>query len=303
MSESRVSKGKIFLYSMLVILFIGFLTAFDGFVIINPGESGVVVRLGAVQTGTHFKEGLHWKIPFLDSVDRINVQIKKFEADNMNASSKDIQTVQTSCTVNYRIVASKAPLVRQQIGIDPETHGSTALQPALHETIKAITARYNASELISKRAEVSLAMKDLFQDKLNRLVPGAFEVSEFAITNFQFSDVFNDAIEAKVKATERAIQAENEVRQAKAEADKRVATARGEAESVRIKAEAEAFAITVRAEAFRKNPEILQLDIVSRWNGVLPQVISGEGSSGMMLVGPMLNNPDGNKTTVKPGGK
>ncbi len=293
--ESRFSKTKFFLYTLAVVSVIGLLTAFDGFVIINPGESGVVVRLGAVQTETHFAEGLHWKIPFIDSVDRINVQIKKFEADNMNASSKDIQTVRTSCTVNYRIVASKAPLVRQQIGIAPELHESTALEPALHETIKAITARYNASELISKRADVSREMKALFQDKLNRLVPGAFEVSEFAITNFRFSDIFNAAIEAKVKATERAIQAENEVRQAKAEADKRVATARGEAESVRIEAEAEAFAITVRAEAFRKNPEILKLDIVRRWDGSLPQVVSGGSSSGMMLVGPMLEG------TNKPG--
>ena len=105
---------------------------------------------------------------------------------------------------------------------------------------------------------------------------------------FRVCEVFNDAIEAKVKAPARAIQAENEVRQAKAEADKRVATARGEAESIKIKADAEAHAITVRAAAFRKNPEILKLDIVSRWDGSLPQVVSSDNSTGMMLVGPML---------------
>jgi len=286
-------KAKVSFCVVAIFVVIALMTAFDGFIIIDPGEGGVVVRLGAVQTDTHFAEGLHWKIPFVDNVDRINVQIKKFEAPNMDASSKDIQTVTTSCTVNYRIVASKAPHVRQQIGENPKTHEDTALQPALYETIKAVTARYNASELISKRANVSREMKALFQEKLNSLVPGAFEVSEFAITNFKFSSIFNDAIEAKVKATERAIQAENEVRQAKAEADKTIAKAHGDAESVRIRADAEAHAIKVRAAAFRENPEILKLDIVSRWDGKLPQVVSSDDSSGMMLVGPMLESAGG----------
>lgn len=287
------SKSQISLAIGSFIALVLLLTALDGFIIIDPGESGVIVRLGAVQTDRNFEEGLHLKIPFVDNVDRVNVQIKKFEAKEMDASSKDIQMVRTSCIVNYRIVASKAPMIRQQIGTDPAIVEATALQPALSETIKAVTARYNASELISKRAEVSTEMKGLFQEKLNSLVKGAFHISEFAITDFRFSGVFNDAIEAKVKATERAIQAENEVRQATAEADKRIAKARGEAESVKIRADAEAHAIKVRAEAFRQNPEILQMDIVSKWNGILPQFISGDSSSGMMLVSPMLGNRDG----------
>jgi len=286
-------KAKIVSGAIGIFLLIATLTGLDGIVVIDPGESGVVVRMGAVQTDSYLSEGFHFKIPFADDVDRINVQIKKFEAANMNASSKDIQTVRTSCTVNYRVSALQAPHIRQKIGIEPELHEQTALQPALAETIKAVTAQYNASELISKRADVSHKMKELFQSKLDGLVPGGFVVSEFAITNFEFSTIFNDAIEAKVKATELAIQTENEVRQAKAEAQKQIAKAQGEAQSVRIRADAEAHAIGVRAKAFRENPEILNMDIVAKWNGTLPQVISGGDGSGMMLVGPMLR---GNKT-------
>lgn len=296
--KENIMKGKILGFSVAAIFILGAITALDGFVIINPGEAGAVIRLGAVQTDSYMPEGLHFKLPFIESVDRINVQIKKFDAPDMEASSKDIQIVRTSCTVNYRINANKAPSVRQELGLDPVQHQLVALQPALHETIKAVTARYNASELISKRADVSQEMKSLFQAKLDNLVPGAFTVSEFAITNFQFSRTFNDAIEAKVKATERAIQAENEVRQAKAEAEKKIATAYGTAESLKINARAEAEAITVRAEAFRKNPEILKLDIVQRWDGRLPQVVSSDNSSGMMLVGPMLEGT----TTHRPAG-
>jgi len=88
-------KGKILGYFV-----VGALTALDGFVIIDPGEAGSITRLGAVQTDDYMSEGIHFKWPFIEKVDRLNVQIKKFEAPDMEASSKDIQIVRTSCTVN-----------------------------------------------------------------------------------------------------------------------------------------------------------------------------------------------------------
>ena len=206
---------------------------------VPPGHRGVVIRLGHV-TGESFDEGLHLKLPVLDQVDLMSVQIQKFSAPDMQASSKDLQTVQTSCAVNYRLEPTKVTLIRQEIGLGKGVHESTALQPQLQESIKAVTAKYNAQDLIAKRALVSQEMRQTFQAKLDHLVQGGFVVDEFAITDFQFSDTFARAIEAKVEANERALQAENEVRQAKAEAEKKVATARGEAESVRIQAQAEA---------------------------------------------------------------
>lgn len=265
-------------------------TIFDGFTIINPGERGVVVRMGGVQTETSLNEGFHFKLPWLDHIDRINVQIRKYEAASMDASSKDLQTVRTSCIVNYRLNPNKVAAVRQQLGLGEEVLEITALQPALSETIKAVTARYDATQLISQRADVSSTMRQVFQKKLNTLIPDAFVVSEFAITDFTFSKTFTDAIEAKVRANESAKRAENEVREAKAKAEQRIAAAHGEAESVRIRAKAEADAIKLRAAAFRENPEILQLDVVGKWDGRLPLVVGQGGGKdgGMMLLGPML---------------
>jgi regulator of protease activity HflC (stomatin/prohibitin superfamily) len=275
------AKSSLKITAAFAVVLMLFAVVLDGFTIIEPGERGVVVRLGEV-TGESFDEGLHLKFPLADRIDEMSVQIKKFSAPDMQASSKDLQTVRTSCAVNYRLNPDSVTQVRQQIGVQQRTHELTVLQPQLQESIKAVTAKYNAQDLIAKRKTVSLEMRATFQKKLDNLVDGAFIVDEFSITDFTFSKTFTRAIEAKVEANERAMQAENEVRQAKAEAEKKVETARGHAESVRIEAQAEADAIRLRAQALREFPEVLKLDTIQRWDGKLPLVLGGE-SSDLML--------------------
>ncbi|BAV81077.1 putative lipoprotein [Vibrio phage CKB-S1] len=83
-------------------------------------------------------------------------------------------------------------------------------------------------------------------------------------------------INAKIAATQKAQQRENEVAQSKAEADKAIEQARGVAESIKLKAQAESEAIALRGEALRKNPEVLQLEAVNKWNGVTPVYMGGD---------------------------
>jgi regulator of protease activity HflC (stomatin/prohibitin superfamily) len=277
MSERTVS-ASLKPWAALVALFLLGVVVLDGFVVVPPGHRGVVVRLGHVDSGPALGEGFHGKLPLFDRVDKMSVQIKKFTAPNMQASSKDLQTVRTSCAVNYRLNPTHVSKVRQELGVGQGLHESTALQPQLQESIKAVTAKYNAQDLIAKRKAVGQEMRQTFQKKLDNLVPQAFLVDEFSITDFAFSDTFTRAIEAKVEANERALQARNEVSQAEAEASKRIAQARGEAESVRIQAEAEAQAIRIRAQALREYPEVLKLESIQRWDGQLPKVVAGEQS-------------------------
>lgn len=277
------SKGISKLFVALLIVLPLVMIVMDGFVVVQPGQQGVVIRMGEL-TGDTFAEGLHLKAPLVETVDRLDMQIQKFSADDMQASSMDLQNVTTSVAVNYRLNPDKVIDVRRQLGAHSSVHESRALQPQLHEAIKAVTARYNAQDLIAKRREVSNAMRDTFQKKLDNLIDDAFMVDEFAITNFTFSGTFNRAIEAKVEAAERALQAENEVRQAKAEAEKQIATAEGRAQSVRIGARAEADAIRLRAQAFREFPEVLKMDTIERWDGKLPLVLGGDSQDLLLNV-------------------
>lgn len=262
--------------------FIALLILGGSFTIIDPGERGVVTRWGSL-TGSVFNEGLSFKKPFIEGVDVFNVQIQKYDAQPENASSKDMQSVNTSVTVNWRLSPDHVVEIRREFGTyDLEIYNNRALQPALRGAIKAITARYEADELLAHRAEIRTEMQNELQSRLGNLVDGGFEVIEFAITDFAFSNTFNTAIEAKVKAEQAALQTENEVRQAEAEAEKSVAKAEGEAEATKLRANAEADAIRIRAAALKENPEILRLDAIQRWDGRLP-VVMGENGQGLML--------------------
>ena len=275
-------KTKIILSMVGLALFLGLCAAGGSFVVINPGERGVVVRYGSVSDNV-MTEGLNWKTPFIDTVDVMNVQIQKYEAPVEDASSKDMQTVKTGVTVNYRLNPAGVVDIRRELGVDdPERDQLTVIAPQLKESIKAITARYKADELLVNRSKVRREMQELLQKKLDNVLPNAFIVVEFAITDFNFSDTFNNAIEAKVEAEQSALRVQNQVAQAESEALKEVAAARGRAEAIRLEARAEADAITIRAEAFKKHPEVLKLDFVRKWDGKLPLVIGGE-SSGFML--------------------
>lgn len=91
--------------------------------------------------------------------------------------------------------------------------------------------------------------------------------------DFRLPQTVVEAINAKIQATQKAQQRENEVAQAKAEADKLVETARGEAESALLVAEASAKAIRIKGDALRENPRLVELSAIEKWNGVMPQFV------------------------------
>jgi prohibitin 2 len=276
MNKRHVVLGLLGIAAVLVLMITG-----GSFVVLNPGERGVVVRMGRV-TDIVYSEGLNFKWPFIDQVDRMNVQTRVFEAKNLEASSKDLQQVHTSVAVNYQLNPLMVGKVRQQLGLDTTAYEATVFMHALQESVKAITTQHDARDLVEHRQAVREEMSKLFQAKLDAIIQDGFQVTGFSISNFVFSEVYNRAIEAKVEANERALKAENEVRQAHAEAQKQIAQASGEADSTRLRAQAEADAIRIRAAALRENPEILRLEVLQRWNGELPRVISGESTSILM---------------------
>src|SRR5678815_33713 len=135
------------------------------------------------------------------------------------------------------------------------------IDPAMQEAIKSSTAKFTAEELITKREAVR---EDIKNQLRTRLKDRDILVDEFNIVNFEFSKVFNDAIEAKVTAEQSALAAKNKLEQIKFEADQKVAEAKGKAE-----------AITIESNALRSNPQILELRALEKWNGTLPQVTGG----------------------------
>lgn len=249
--------------SAFVILLFAFIFSFSTWGTVDAGHRGVVVRMGAV-TGEVKGEGFYTKAPWTTSVIEMDVRQKKEQVETQGAS-KDLQIVQAVIALNLNLDPAKCSQVYQQIGKD---YLDITVAPALQEAIKAVIAQYTAEELISKRELVRDGIALLIADKLS---PLGIHTQAINIVNFNFSQSFNEAIENKVTAEQNALAAKNLLSQKEYEAQQAVVTAKGEAEALRVK-----------AIAIAQSPQILELNAIEKWNGILPAVMG----SGQM---PFLN--------------
>jgi prohibitin 2 len=170
-----------------------------------PAIEEILVQFGNVDTSHSLDEGLHFVIPYRDNVAQMEVRTQKIVEDTTSAS-KDLQDVSAQVALNYRLNPDRAQVVYQQLGFD---YANRVIIPAIQESVKQVTARFNAEELITKRETVKNQIEEQITDRLAAYNIIADAVS---ITDFQFSQLFKQAVEAKVSAQQRALQAQNELR-------------------------------------------------------------------------------------------
>lgn len=202
-------------------------------------------------------EGLNFVNP-LYSVKTFNIRNNKYEA-TANSASSDIQKVVISVAVNYNLNEGSVATLYTTYG---EGYINKVFLQNVQEAVKSVSAQYPATELITKRDEVKAAIKD----KLGATVVDVITITDVAITNIEFSDSFDAAIEAKVTAEQNALASKNKLEQTKYEAEQRVAQAKGEAEAIKIQAAA------IQSQGGK---EYVELQAIAKWNGVLPQTMAG----------------------------
>lgn len=236
---------------------------------VPAGHVGVKTNWGAVQDEV-FEEGLYWQTPGTGYID-MDARVQKKRAD-ATASSKDLQVVTVIIALNYRLDREKAVDIYQNIGTLDQV-GGTIIDPVLQEAVKTATARYNAEELITKRREVKDAIAEYVRE---RLAASNLSVTDLSIVNFQFDTKYQDAIEAKQVAEQKALTATNDLRRIEVEAKQREARAEGEANAMLIQARAEAE----RQELLRRTmtPELVQWQAIQKWDGRMPTVSGGAGT-------------------------
>lgn len=284
--------GKI---APLLIIGILVLVAVSGVVVtVDAGNVGVVKRFGAVQDKA-LPEGLHFKLPFAEEVVPMDTRLTASEA-KASAASRDLQTVTTDVTTTYALNGDMAPLTFQRIGL-PSKVSAAIVAPAIQESVKAVTAKFTAEELVTQREKVKQqiqqAIANFIDTTLNEKgIRGGLQIANVAITDFKFSEEFNKAIEAKVQAEQQALQAKNEklrrVTQAEAAASEVKLAAEAQAFTIEAESKARADAITREAEALAGRPEVLRLRSIERWDGVLPKITTAEGIMQMLPLDPKL---------------
>ncbi len=256
------TSGKITKY--IIILIIGYMILSSMYFVVAPSERGLKMTLGTLNE-TVYGEGIHWKIPLLDTIKYADLHIDKADGDARSAS-KDLQNIETKISVNYQINEISILNLFRTIGVDHMKIEDTLLAPAIQESVKSATAKYTAEELITKREVVRSDIENALKEKVTKYGVNIIQVN---IVNFEFSKSFDASIEAKVKAEQDALAQKNKLEQVKYEAQQQIERAKAEAETIRI-----------QAEAIQKQwgAAYVQLKWIEKWSGNLPTTSLGDGT-------------------------
>ena len=263
----NVAVGKI--VAIVTILILVLIVLGGSVVVVEAGQTGVVLTFGRVSPVV-MQEGIHLKVPFAQNVIAINNRIVKTEV-NTEAFSKDLQTVSTVIAVNYHINKSSSAEIYKQVGLGYE---DVLVVPAINEVLKAVTANYTAQQLVSSRGEVSILLDENLNSKLNEY---GVVVDDLNIINWDFTEEYISAIEAKQVAEQNLIKTRTEQEQAlviaNTEAQKQVIAAQAEADKIRLLADATAESNKTIAESL--SDILIRYELLQKWDGQLPKVTGG----------------------------
>lgn len=271
-------------------LIITFILVPFSFRTVDAGEVAVVKHLGKAKevktAGTYYSFWITNKYVRYDAKVQ-NVDIKT------SSYSSDAQTMDVQMTLQYQIMSDRVLDITTQYG-SLSTLENRIISIATEKT-KSVLSSYKAMDIIANRTSMSptveLAIKEAIGEEY------FVNVVAVVLTNIDFSDAFEQAVEEKMIAEQTKLKAEYEnetkIAQAKADAEAAVKKAEGEAEAklkaaqaeIEIaKAEAEALKIAAKAEAEANEiitesitKELLDKIIAESWNGELPIVVGNDG--------------------------
>ena len=262
-------KRNVLLGALIGVIILVAIIIFASITTVPTGYVGVKTRFGQVQDDT-IQEGLNFKVPFVESIVKIDCRTQKIEY-GMEASSKDLQKVSNiKIAVNYGVDKQKANILYKEVGKD---FNSIIIEPAIYETMKSAIANYTAEELVTKRQEVS----NLAQETLtNKLKDKGINITSLSMIDLSFSEEFDQAIEKKQVVEQQTQQAKYELEKARVENEKKIENAKAEAEVMKQQ----------NQEITEKTLELKRLEVqqklIEKWNGQLPTTTLGENI-------PMLN--------------
>lgn len=261
---------------------------FGSWYTIDQGERGVITRNGAV-VGVA-EPGLHFKLPLVDDVHKLDMQTITRTYKQMIAYSRDQQPAEMRMSVTYRLLPTAAAEIYERYG-SADGVAQRLVDPRVFSETKVVFGQFNAVTAIQERtrliAEISTAIESS--------IDGPLVVESVQLENIDFSDAYEKSIEERMlaevevqrlrqNAEREKVQAQIVVTQATAKADAVRQAASAEAEAIRLRGDAEADAINARGKALRDNPALIGLVQAERWDGKLPVTMIPGGAIPMLNV-------------------
>jgi regulator of protease activity HflC (stomatin/prohibitin superfamily) len=299
-----------FLFSLIVgivavILFA--LIAVDSYFVVEPTEMAGLRRLGQVVTTKPLGPGLHFKLPLIDKVDRLQVSLDTFKLDKLTVNTIDNQPIAVTVGLTYRIPPQAVLPLLYEVGRAGNFDITENFERIVADRTAKIFAQQNTTRISENRDQILNALKSLLSNDLGTLYH--LEVVDFQIAGILYSDSFRASVEAAVRAKNEAVAAENTVNRIRFEAKQAVERANGEAEAklklaaadrqstilsaqgraegIRLEGESRAAVLRMNAEILKTSPLVVDLAKADRWNGALPlTLLEGTGSVPLLSLQP-----------------
>ena len=249
-----MSVGQISLLALLALL--ALITVFSSFYTIKSTERGLLSTFGKISSGV-IEDGLHVKIPFIQTVKKVNVQQKKFDGTE-NSYTRDVQTSEVQYTINYDLVRENVNNLIRNVGDD---YHNRIVVPFIRSAMKQAFGNFAATEIVENRDAVRREIESMLRRTLDS---NYFVNIQFQLVNIDFDDDFENAIKEKQVAEQQALKAKNVTIQIEEQA-----------KQTKIRAEADAEAIRIKAKALESNPKLVEYEAVQKWDGKMPQYMMG----------------------------
>lgn len=288
--------------------FAALLVSQDCFYVVQPTELAGVRRLGTVLTDAPVGPGLHWKLPFMDHADRLQVSLDTFRLDDLTVYTVDNQSVRIGLGFSYRIPADAVFRLLYRVGGAGSVDIQSNVRPVVADRALRVFARRNTVKISEERQAIVVEMRESIREALRDLF--GIEVVDVQLASLKYSPEFERSVEQAVKAKNDAVSAENTVARmrfeaeqrrvaAGGEADARVRAAEGEArasvlraeaeaQSARLVGEANAEVLTRQAQALEASPLLVQMEAARRWSGQVPANVTFVGGGTQAALGMLL---------------
>lgn len=261
--------------------FFAFIGLWTSFYTVDEGHVGIVKRFSEAKN--QVTPGLHFKIPFIDTVEELEVRTRKNE-EKMASATKEQMPLTISVSVNWTVNrASALDLFKKYGGL--RQFEQRILAPRFRSATKDSIPQFTAEQLIQNRSDaIALIEQNLIEEMkdfpvvVDNIQVEDINLPEKYIRSIEIKQTEKNLADAeKHKLARQKLEAMREVNTADARAQGILKVARAEAEAVKIKGQAEAEAIDAKGKALRNNPLVVKLTEAQRWNGQLPKTILGKG--------------------------
>jgi regulator of protease activity HflC (stomatin/prohibitin superfamily) len=246
------------------------------------------LTFGRVEPGV-LSPGFHFVLPIAQRIEQVDTRVLPHSFNQIDAASRELQTVKLTGTMNYHLEPSRANELYQTVGLD---FANKVIDPAFNDFIKEVVPQYPVTEILAKRDEIRAKAKEKLGDNLKRY---GVVVDDIYISNIAFSQDYQTAIERKQTA-QQSVETEQQIlRQKQIQAEQAVVEAKGKADAAVASAEGEAKANVARTASI--SPQLIEYLRWTRWDGKLPLFTGGQSPLVTVPLDGVTSAPGGGSST------